>query len=106
MALAVARSFLAQRGVQGVAVQFQSIRALAMEGVKGFSEAEKGIEDLYFTKEDQVPMLRSCSSHSNSQLVCLTGCCMYWTSVCLMACVEMIHSVYNADLDPPGTFVA
>ena len=34
--------------------QVQQIRMFAGEGLKGFSEHEKTIEDLYFTKEDQV----------------------------------------------------
>ncbi|KAG2482985.1 hypothetical protein HYH03_018111 [Edaphochlamys debaryana] len=36
----------------GSALQ-QQLRGMALEGTKGFSEGEKAIEDLYFTKEDE-----------------------------------------------------
>jgi hypothetical protein len=50
MALLRACSQLASRALPAQI----SVRAFAGEGLKGFSEHEKTIEDLYFTKEDQV----------------------------------------------------
>lgn len=34
--------------------QYTITRGMSMEGVRGFNEHEKTVEDLYFTKEDQV----------------------------------------------------